>query len=129
MALWWGVYACNHPELAAPYYDVILKLIPAGKELAKEQETKGVLFAVNAHAWGGFTDMRTLNMKGNAALAALNFMMHYNYTQDEQFLVDKAWPLLKEVALFWEGSCLDQRPGRVLQRSQGLWRVSRLQRV
>ena len=101
-AMWWGVYAANHVELAAPYYDVILKLIPAGRELAKEHGTKGVLFGVNAHAWGGFADTRILNMKGNASLAALNFIMHYKYTQDENFLVGKAWPLLKELAIFWE---------------------------
>ena len=41
-------------------------------------------------------------MKGNAALAALNFMNHYNYTQDKEFLVEKTWPLLKELVLFWE---------------------------
>ena len=29
-------------------------------------------------------------------------MMHYRYTQDERFLVEKAWPLLKELATFWE---------------------------
>ena len=76
-----------------PYYDVILKLIPEGRRLARENGTKGVLFGVNAHAWGGFTDTRTLNMKGNATLAALNFMNHYNYTRDEKFLVEKTWPL------------------------------------
>jgi hypothetical protein len=101
-AQWWGVYSSNRAELAMPYYDVILKLIPEGQRLARENGTRGVLFGVNAHAWGGFTDTRTLNMKGNAALAALNFMNHYNYTQDEKFLVDKNWPLLKELVLFWE---------------------------
>jgi alpha-L-fucosidase 2 len=101
-ATWWGVYSSNRPELAMPYYDVILKLIPAGRQLAHEHGTQGILFGVNAHAWGGFTDTRTLNMKGNASLAALNFMMHYQYTQDERFLLDKAWPLLKELAIFWE---------------------------
>ncbi len=101
-AVWWGVYSSNRPELALPYYDVILKLLPAGRQLAQEHGTKGVLFGVNAHAWGGFTDTRTLNMKSNASLACLNFMMHYNYTQDESFLVQKAWPLLKELAVFWE---------------------------
>ena len=96
-SVWWGVYSSNRPELAMPYYDVILKLIPEGRRLAKEHGTKGVLFGVNAHAWGGFTDTRTLNMKGNASLAALNFIMHYQSTRDEKFLLDKAWPLLKEL--------------------------------
>lgn len=104
MAVWWGVYACNRPEFATPYYDVILRLIPAGRQLAREHGTQGILFGVNAHAYGGFTDTRTLNMKGNASLAALNFMMHYDYTQDERFLVEKAWPLLKELAEFWEAN-------------------------
>ena len=102
MATWWGVYSSNRPELALPYYEVILGLLPAGRLLAQEHGTKGVLFGVNAHAWNGFTDTRTLNMKGNASLAALNFIMHYQYTQDERFLLDKAWPLLKELAVFWE---------------------------
>jgi alpha-L-fucosidase 2 len=101
-SVWWGVYSSNRSELAIPYYDVILKLIPEGRRLAKENGTKGVLFGVNAHAWSGFTDTRTLNMKGNASLAALNFIMHYQYTRDENFLVEKAWPLLKELAEFWE---------------------------
>ena len=101
-SVWWGVYSANRPELALPYYEVILNLIPVGRQLAQEHGTKGILFGVNAHAWGGFTDTRTLNMKGNASLAALNFMWHYDYTQDEGFLVNKAWPLLKELALFWE---------------------------
>ena len=101
-SVYWGVYSCNRPDLALPYYDVILKLIPAGKELAREHGTEGVLFGVNAHGWGGFTDTRTLNMKGNASLASLNFMMHYRYTRDERFLAEKAWPLLKELAAFWE---------------------------
>lgn len=112
-SVWWGVYSSNRAELALPYYDVILKLIPEGRRLAREHGTKGVLFSVNAHAWGGFTDERTLNMKGNASLAALNFMMHYRYTRDERFLVETAWPLLKEVAEFWEDNLVrDTATGR-----------------
>jgi alpha-L-fucosidase 2 len=112
-APYWGVYSSNRPELALPYYDVILKLIPEGRKLAQEHGTKGILFGVNAHAWGGFTDTRTLNMKGNASLAALNFMMHYHYTQDEGFLISKAWPLLKELADFWEDNLVrDGATGR-----------------
>jgi alpha-L-fucosidase 2 len=112
-AAWWGVYSSNHADLAEPYYDVILKLIPAGRKLAQEHGTRGVLFGVNAHAWGGFTDTRTLNMKGNASLAALNFMAHYGYTRDERFLVDKAWPLLRELADFWEDNLVrDDATGR-----------------
>ena len=97
-SVYWGVYSCNRPDLALPYYDVILKLIPAGKELAREHGTKGILFGVNAHGWGGFTDTRTLNMKGNASLASLNFMMHYRYTQDDASWsrrpgrFSKSWP-------------------------------------
>ncbi|MBA3937340.1 MAG: hypothetical protein H0X38_07750, partial [Planctomycetes bacterium] len=111
-ATWWGVYSCNRAELAAPYYDVILKLIPAGRALAAEHGTKGVLFGVNAHAWGGFTDTRTLNMKGNASLAALNFLMHWRYTRDDAFLVEKAWTLLHELDLFWQDNLTWEEAGK-----------------
>jgi len=102
VAPWWGVYSSNRAELAMPFYDAILKLIPAGEKLALDNGTKGIWFSVNAHAWGGFTDLRTLNQKGNASMSAMNFMMYYDYTQDENFLVNKAWPLLKELDLFWQ---------------------------
>jgi alpha-L-fucosidase 2 len=119
-SVWWGVYSSNRPELALPYYDVILKLIPEGRRLAKEHGTKGVLFAVNAHAWGGFTDTRTLNMKGNASLAALNFIMHYQSTRDEKFLLEKAWPLLKELAEFWEDNLIrDESTNRWVIHNSG----------
>lgn len=119
-APWWGVYSSNRPELAIPYYDVILKLIPAGKRLAADSGTKGVWFSVNAHAWGGFTDLRTLRQKGNAGMASLNFMMHYNYTQDEKFLVQKVWPLLKELDLFWEDNLTwDQSTSRYIIKNSG----------
>ena len=112
-APWWGVYSSNRPELAMPFYDVILKLIPAGKKLAKDNSTVGIWYSVNAHAWSGFTDLRTLGMKGNASMAAMSFLMHYNYTQDENFLVNKCWPLLKELAIFWEDNLVwDQTNSR-----------------
>lgn len=111
-APWWGVYSCNRPALAEPYYDTILKLIPAGRELAVQHGTKGVLFGVNAHAWGGFTDTRTLNMKGNASLACLGFLMHWRYTRDDAFLVAKAWPLLHELDLFWQDNLTWEESGR-----------------
>ena len=119
-SVWWGVYSSNRPELAMPYYDAILKLIPEGRKLANEHGTKGVLFGVNAHAWGGFTDTRTLNMKGNASLAALNFITHYQSTRDERFLLDKAWPLLKELAEFWEDNLVrDEAANRWVIRNSG----------
>jgi alpha-L-fucosidase 2 len=119
-APWWGVYSSNRAELAEPFYDVILKLIPEGKRLAQEHGTKGILFGVNAHAWGGFTDTRTLNMKSNASLAALNFMMHYHYTKDNSFLVQKAWPLLKELDEFWQDNLIrNEATGRWCVRDSG----------
>ena len=38
-------------QSAMPYYNVVLKLIPEGQRLARENGTRGVLFGVNAHAW------------------------------------------------------------------------------
>ena len=111
-AMGWGVYAANRAELALPFYDVNLKLIPHAKVMAetnvkrgldasKWYTSRGVLFGINAHTWGAFADERSLHMKGNAGLSLLSFMMHYEYTRDDDFLLNTVWPLLKEVELFW----------------------------
>jgi len=108
-SLFWGIYASNRAELGIPFYDVNLRLIPTAKRMASTPDatkqhdyvSQGVLFGVNALSWGEFADERTLHMKGNAALSLLNFMMHYEYTRDEKFLLRTVWPLLKELELFW----------------------------
>ena len=37
-----------------------------------------------------------------ATIAMIPFVWHYEYTQDVDFLCDKAYPLMKELAVFWE---------------------------
>ena len=41
-------------------------------------------------------------MKANAAFAALPFLWYYDYTKDEDFLRDVAYPYLREVVDFWD---------------------------
>ena len=40
--------------------------------------------------------------RSDAAFAALNFIWHYQYTQDIDFLRTTAYPYLREVVQFWE---------------------------
>ncbi len=107
---YWGVYSSNRAELAVPLYDVVLRCLPAARQMARRHGSRGILFGIRISPWGG-VDTRTLNQKGNASLTAMNFIMHYGYTRDDQFLVDTAWPVLRELAVYWEDNLVwnDQR--------------------
>lgn len=53
------------------------------------------------------------NMTGNAWYAR-HFFEHWAYTQDRAFLRAEAWPVLKEVAAFWEDRLQARPDGRLV---------------
>jgi len=96
------VYSSNHPDLALPYYQAIMEFIPQGRAIAASRGWKGVHFPVGIGPWGLCTEMNDWGQRSNAALAALNFIWGYQYTQDTDFLRKTAYPYMLEVADFWE---------------------------
>ncbi|MGQ3054819.1 MAG: glycoside hydrolase family 95 protein [Roseateles sp.] len=53
------------------------------------------------------------NMTGNAWYAR-HFWEHYDFTQDRRFLREQAWPVLKEVAAFWEDRLEENADGKLV---------------
>lgn len=53
------------------------------------------------------------NMTGNAWYAR-HFWEHYAFTQDQSFLREVAWPVLKEVGEFWEDRLTQTPDGRLV---------------
>jgi len=103
-APYWGVYSGNHADLSLPFYEAILESVPNGRAMAKRRGWKGVHFPVSIGPWGLFPEdpNRDWGQRSDAALAALNFIWQYQYTQDAEFLRTTAYPYLREVADFWE---------------------------
>jgi alpha-L-fucosidase 2 len=53
------------------------------------------------------------NMTGNAWYAR-HFWEHYAFTQDPAFLLEQAWPVLKEVGEFWEDRLKETPDGKLV---------------
>ena len=98
------VYSSNHADLSLPFYQAIWQSVPNGRAMAQRHGWKGVHFPVSIGPWGLSPENPDgdWGQRSNAAFAALNFIWHYQYTQDVEFLRTTAYPYLREVAEFWE---------------------------
>ena len=97
---WYGVYAINHPDLAIPYFDSVINLLPLARTTAEAMREKGVAYRTGAGPYG-WSHPSTHNMPNNAELA-INFRDYYDFTLDKEFLRKTAYPFFKEVAENWD---------------------------
>ncbi|WP_405996784.1 glycosyl hydrolase family 95 catalytic domain-containing protein [Streptomyces sp. NBC_00829] len=119
MAPFYGVYSSNRPELALPFYDVILDYVPEARRRARQDLSRvksdyvakrfpsggmpdGVLFPVGIGPYGSTTDDNYLQQVSDSLFAATQFCAYWEYTRDRTFLRDKAYPYLKLVAAFFQ---------------------------
>lgn len=101
-APFWGLVSANRGEWLLPYARVCLDYIPTGRVQAKETGTGGIVFPVMIGPWGVEDIPDALGQKGNASLASLSLISHQEHYRDPAFLQDYAYPLVREVADFWE---------------------------
>jgi alpha-L-fucosidase 2 len=103
--IYWPAELTNLSECHEPFLDYIESLVEPGKLAAKEFfNTRGWMvntmcnaFGYTAPGWGipwGF-------FPGGAGWFAQHYWDHYDFTQDQEFLKTKAYPIMKEAALFW----------------------------
>lgn len=103
---YWGLCAQNDCQLMVPYLDTYFKMIPAAQALAKEKgASNDALQITEAHCFTGeqlSTDWES--MKNNftpASQIASLFWDYYEFTDDEDFLREKAYPFMKKAANFY----------------------------
>nr|WKN37982.1 glycoside hydrolase N-terminal domain-containing protein [Tunicatimonas sp. TK19036] len=103
--LYWPAEVTNLPECHEPLLDYLGTLVEPGKLAAKAHfNTRGWVvntmnnaFGFTAPGWGfpwGF-------YPGGAAWLCQHLWEHYAFTQDQQYLKNTAYPIMKEAALFW----------------------------
>jgi len=118
---YWGVYSSNRPELADAYFDQVLGYLPYGINRNHEAGYKGFSTTRSlARPYGPATvgwdpaqipaspvapakNRSKLNdqlMLG--AYLATNFINHYYYTKDTEFMRTRTYPLLISLVDFWE---------------------------
>lgn len=117
----YSMFSSNRPELAMPYYRFLEGMIPEGRRRAKEElelvhpslkgkSCRGLLFPVSALGIGGFYCtywQQTVNAPFNVPL----FSWYYEYTGDETFLRERAYPFIRECGDFYEDYIQKERYG------------------
>ncbi|MDX2447193.1 MAG: glycoside hydrolase family 95 protein [Desulfobacterales bacterium] len=101
---YWPAQVCNLAECAEPVFDYLDRCIPSGREAAMNlYGCRGIFIPLTNDAWA-----RCLKVEpgwdewtGAAAWLAQHYWWEYEFRGDESFLRKRAYPYLKEVALFY----------------------------
>jgi len=102
---YWPIFTSNHPELGKPFYETFFRMLPNVKEETKK------LYNIDGARYpcvmieDGFelaTDRYRYAQCISAFLAQI-FWWHYIYTLDKGFLEERAYPVMRESARFYEG--------------------------
>ncbi|MGQ8335563.1 glycoside hydrolase family 95 protein [Sunxiuqinia sp. A32] len=102
---YWLPEVTNLPECHEPLFKLIEDVAESGKITAKEHyNANGWIVHHNTDIWRGtapiFSSTHGIFLGGGGWLAH-HFWEHYLFTQDKEFLKHKAYPLMKQSALFY----------------------------
>lgn len=103
---YWPAEVCNLTETTAPLFDFMDRIRPEGRKTAKKMyDARGWVVHHCTDAFGK-TGVQANAAFGTFPMAAswmcLHFWEHFAFTLDYEFLKSKAYPLMKEHALFVE---------------------------
>ncbi len=97
---YWFVDAANLSECFEPLAEWFYSIRePRRKETKEAFGTRGWLTHAENGVFGGSTWKWS---KGDAAWVAQNLWDHYAFTQDERYLRERAYPIMKDLCEFWE---------------------------
>jgi alpha-L-fucosidase 2 len=116
---YWLADPTNLPEATAPLFDFVDGLVEPGRKSAgRIFGARGWLMNLNTNPWGytGLIDWPTAFWQPEAAAwLCQHYYDHYRFTQDEAFLRQRAYPMMKAVAEFWLDALVpDPRDGRLV---------------
>ena len=111
---YWPAEVCNLSECAEPFFDYVESCLPAARTAARNlYDCRGIFIphTNDAAAKCLKTDGAYGEWTGGAAWLAQHFWWRWEFTGDKQFLRDRAYPLYKEIALFYQDYLVkDPRP-------------------
>ncbi len=111
---YWMAESTNLSETTSPLFDYVDSMVPAGELAATEifgNDGWVVGNETNPYGFNGLHNYaESFWMPDAAAWLALHYWEHYLYTQDEEFLRERAYPMFKSIAEFWFDE-LVARPG------------------
>ena len=102
---YWPAEVTNLGEAIEPLFEYVEAMLPAARKAAKNlYDCRGIYIPLT-----GDSALKCLKTEGEwsewtgaAAWLAQHFWWHWEYTGDEDFLRHRAYPLYKEIALFYQ---------------------------
>lgn len=115
---YWPAETCNLSECHMPLFDLIEKMRPSGRDVAKKMYgCNGFVAHHNTDLWGDCAPqdiyMPATIWPMGAAWLCLHIFEHYNFTQDKEFLA-KHYDTVKEAALFFTEYMFENEKGELL---------------
>lgn len=103
---YWPANVTNLDELNMPLFDFLDRLIENGKQSARENYGASGSFLPHATDLWAPAWLRSTTAYWGASFGAGGWMMqhywqHYQFTQDKEFLRERAFPAIQEVAKFY----------------------------
>lgn len=116
---YWPAEVTNLAETTGPLFDFIDSLQKPGAVAAEKLlGTRGWTLFLNTNIWGftGVIEWPTAFWQPEAgAWLADHYYEHYRFNNDEQFLRERAYPVMKSAALVWlDGLVTDPRDGKLV---------------
>ncbi len=102
---YWPAEPFDLGECTGPLLDHIERMVPPGREAARAlYNCRGVFMPITTDAWAATTpEARGWDCwVGGASWLVQHAWMRWEFSRDEDFLRRRTYPLLKEVAAFWE---------------------------
>ncbi|MCP8900330.1 glycosyl hydrolase family 95 catalytic domain-containing protein [Gilvimarinus xylanilyticus] len=116
---YWPALVTNLEETTTPFYDFVESLVEPGRISAQK--------LLGADGWTLFLNTNIYGFTGviawptafwqpeSAAWLMQHYYEHYLFTQDEAFLRQRAYPIMKEAAQFWlDALVTDPRDGKLV---------------
>jgi alpha-L-fucosidase 2 len=102
---YWPVEVCNLSECHEPLFRMLEDCAATGRKVAKlHYDSRGWVLHHNTDLWRGTAPINASNhgiwVTGGAWLCQ-HFWWHYEYTLDKEFLRTRAYPIIKDAAMFF----------------------------
>lgn len=116
---YWPAEVTGLSECAEPLFDMIDDLVISGRRTAQvHYGARGWVLHHNTDLWRGTAPINHANhgiWPTGGAWLCHHLWEHYCFTQDKQFLAERAYPIMKEAALFFVDTLVeDPRSGRLI---------------
>ena len=114
---YWPAEVTNLSECTEPLFTFLDAMVPRGEQAARRlYGAEGLYFPITTSAWGTCNPMAPGwdIWVGAASWLGMHYWQHYEFTGDERFLREHAYPFLKACGRFWETYLVEDSEGRLV---------------